>query len=344
MKTITIVGGGLAGLSLGIGLRQRGIPVVLWEAGHYPRHRVCGEFISGSGQDTVARLGLLDSIFEAGAAMARSAAFFSARTRFPARPLAVPAWCLSRFTLDALLADRFRKCGGELRENQRWQAQGVHEGAIRASGRRAQPVEAGYRWFGLKVHAKHVPLEADLEMHLSGNGYVGICRLKNDEVNVCGLFRRPAKTREQVPSWQQTLLGNPGSLLHGRLSGAVLDESSFCSVAGLSLQPRSARSMAECRLGDSLTMIPPVTGNGMSMAFEAAELAMEPLATYSRGQCSWTQAQQNIARSCDSAFRRRLAWAKWLQRIMFGPVFQESLAPLILRSAWLWRLMFANTR
>jgi len=47
MKSITIVGGGLAGLTLGIGLRQRGVPAALWEAGHYPRHRVCGVFICG---------------------------------------------------------------------------------------------------------------------------------------------------------------------------------------------------------------------------------------------------------------------------------------------------------
>ena len=49
---LTIVGGGLAGLTLGIGLRQRGVPVTVYEAGRYPRHRVCGEFISGRGQKT----------------------------------------------------------------------------------------------------------------------------------------------------------------------------------------------------------------------------------------------------------------------------------------------------
>ena len=43
---LTIAGGGLAGLSLGIALRSRGVPVRVIEAASYPRHRVCGEFIS----------------------------------------------------------------------------------------------------------------------------------------------------------------------------------------------------------------------------------------------------------------------------------------------------------
>ena len=55
---ITIVGGGLAGLSSGIALRRRGVPVNLHEAGVYPRHRVCGEFISGVSQCTFDSLGI----------------------------------------------------------------------------------------------------------------------------------------------------------------------------------------------------------------------------------------------------------------------------------------------
>ena len=50
MKPVTIVGGGLAGLTLGIALRENSVPVHIYEAGTYPRHRVCGEFISGRGQ------------------------------------------------------------------------------------------------------------------------------------------------------------------------------------------------------------------------------------------------------------------------------------------------------
>src|SRR6266852_4391729 len=100
LKPIKIIGGGLAGLTLGIGLRKQGVPVTVLEAGHYPRHRVCGEFISGRGQDVLERLGLRESFLEAGAILARTAAFFSGETQSPARPLLPPALCLSRFKMD----------------------------------------------------------------------------------------------------------------------------------------------------------------------------------------------------------------------------------------------------
>ena len=138
MKPITIVGGGLAGLTLGIGLRQRGIPATVWEAGHYPRARVCGEFISGRGQDTLARLDLWGLLVEAGAVFARTATFASPSASSPARPLPQPALCLSRSEMDSLLAENFRQWGGELRENQRWQEGEFGEGVVRATGRRLQ--------------------------------------------------------------------------------------------------------------------------------------------------------------------------------------------------------------
>src|SRR5437867_2656275 len=117
-KTITIVGGGLAGLTLGIGLRQRGIPVTVWEAGHYPRHRVCGEFISGRGQEALGRLGLVGALLQAGAVTAQTAAFFSVKASSPVRCLPAPALCLSRFTMDVLLAEQFQQTGGELRQKE----------------------------------------------------------------------------------------------------------------------------------------------------------------------------------------------------------------------------------
>lgn len=356
-KPIRIVGGGLAGLTLGIALRQLGIPVTIDEAGNYPRHRVCGEFISGRGQAAIARLGLGEVFVGAGAISAQTAAFFSATNATPPRALPSPAICLSRFHLDAALAKRFCELGGELRTGTRWPAAGVHasacadrlkpelqpEGLVRATGRRAQVEQGEARWFGLKLHARQVALTADLEMHFSPQGYVGLCRLADGEVNVCGLFRRRSGENAPVNS-RELLRGLPGSPLRERLAAAEFDEASFCAVAGLSLRPQRAAERHELCVGDAITMIPPVTGNGMSMAFESAELAVAPLAAWSRGEIFWSVAQPQIARACDEQFSRRLRWALWLQRLVLTPALQNPLTFLAARSDGFWRLAFDRTR
>jgi len=345
-KPITIIGGGLAGLTLGIGLRQREVPVTVWEAGRYPRHRVCGEFISGNGQSVLGRLGLLAQFEQAGAVHARTALFVCGSNRSLVRSLPVPALCLSRHEMDALLADSFQKLGGELLVNTRWAWDGNHEGVVHASGRRAGSVENNPRWFGVKAHvsrASSVNLEADLEMHVSPNGYIGVNRINGGEMNVCGLFRA-REGGPQPESKLDWLRGETGSLLHDRLGAAEFDPDSFCSVAGLQLKPQRAAAKPECCIGDALTMTPPVTGNGMSMAFESAELAIEPLTVYSRGRLDWPEARRQIAWNCDAAFSRRLAWARWLQWMMISPALQGRLGSRLLHSDWLWRLMFAQTR
>jgi flavin-dependent dehydrogenase len=342
-KPVQIVGGGLAGLTLGIALRKREIPVTIFEAGNYPRHRVCGEFISGRGQQTLARLGLREMLERAGAVNAATAAFFSAIRSTSPRALPADAICLSRFKLDAALAERFRETGGELLAGGRF-AENFGEGVVRATGRRAQAEEDGSRWFGLKVHARNVLLAADLEMHVSPLGYVGLCRVEGGAVNVCGLFRRRTGENAGPQNWREWLRGQFGSPLNRRLVAAEFEENSFCAVAGLSLRPQQAAARAEVCIGDAVTMIPPVTGNGMSMAFESAELAVAPLAAWSLDEMPWAGVRQKIARDCDAAFARRLAWAKWLQRLMLAPTLQNTLVALVARSDWFWRMAFERTR
>ena len=110
MHTVEIIGGGLAGLALGLGLRARGVPVRLIEAGNYPRHRVCGEFITGLDHDTRRELQLTDIL--AGARQARGVLWSE-----PGRPsvrhdLPEVALCLSRYRLDQAMASAFAAAGG----------------------------------------------------------------------------------------------------------------------------------------------------------------------------------------------------------------------------------------
>jgi 2-polyprenyl-6-methoxyphenol hydroxylase-like FAD-dependent oxidoreductase len=345
MKPVVIVGGGLAGLTLGIGLRQTGVPVTLYEAGSYPRHRVCGEFISGRGQEVLTRLGLLPLLESCGMRPAETAAWFqSGRSRAIRTDLPEPAWCVSRHPLDLRLAEEFVRLGGHLELRHRWTGSTKNEGIVMASGRRLQSSGDGWRWWALKTHVTNVAMEADLEMHLEPDGYVGLCRLSDGVVNVCGLFRSRGPQPDLAQTWRHRLQGSRNSALHSRLKDATFLDGTFASVAGIALQPQKATEQAEVRIGDALTLIPPVSGNGMSMALESAHLAVEPIRAFSQAKWAWTETQRQVAQTCDATFSRRLRWAGRLQWALFLPVPKSIAWSMASHQSALLRIGFALTR
>ena len=324
MKSITIVGGGLAGLTLGLLLRRKEVPVKLYEAGSYPRHRVCGEYLSGRALGVLDSLGLRSELRSLGAVESQDMVIARGSSALPCHRLAQPALCLSRYAFDRFLADEFSRSGGSIETRTRTPAEPL-EGIVLATGRQPSTTSEGWRWFGLKAHARGVTLDAGLEMHLSPHGYVGLCRIEDQQVNVCGLFRSRTPVPNLASSWKSWLCGEPASLLHQRLRQAEWNDASFSSIAALSLAPRKSSGQTGLRLGDALTMIPPVTGNGMSMAIEGAQLASDPLAEWSGGRMEWTSAAKKVGRLLDQTFAPRLRHARWLQYAMLDP-FTQSLA------------------
>lgn len=344
-RPITIVGGGLAGLSLGLFLRRAGVPVVILEAGNYPRHRVCGEFLSGRGQAILDELGLRPACDASGAREAITACFADHRTLGPVRRLPQPALCLSRYALDALMASAFLQLGGNLETGQRIPIPGPRPGWVRATGRRPAPPGGRWRWFGVKAHALGVATEADLEMHFSAGSYVGLCRLDADRVNVCGLFRRRGATETpRVTSPEDWLRGDPGSLRRHRLGSCPFDPDSVCAVGALNLRMPGPATPGEVSLGDALAVIPPLTGNGMSLALESARLAAKPLTQYTRGTLEWPEACAIIARLQRRQFGSRLRTAWMLQHLLGWPVVPGVLRTLLHHSDRAWRHLFAATR
>jgi 2-polyprenyl-6-methoxyphenol hydroxylase-like FAD-dependent oxidoreductase len=288
-------------------------------------------------------LGLEQKLLATNARDARDAAFFTPHSDGPPRTLPQPALCISRFILDDLIASHFRNLGGILCEGRRWQGD-FSEGIVRGTGRRTQPIVRGWRWLGLKAHARNLSMTADLELHCHAGGYVGLCRLSGGEANVCGLFRTRSPDPNLAQTWRRRLLGPENSALHQRLDRAIFQDDTFCSVAGLSIDPQSAADHPECCIGDALTMIAPLTGNGMSMAFESAAIAIAPLEAYSRGAMNWDESRRLIARRCDAAFRRRLFFGRVLQAALLRKGIGDVLVRLVGRSGALWRKFFEWTR
>jgi 2-polyprenyl-6-methoxyphenol hydroxylase-like FAD-dependent oxidoreductase len=317
-REICIVGGGLAGLTLGILLRRDEIPVQLHDAGTYPRHRVCGEFISGRGLEILRELNLPNLPVQS--AQARTLRFFNMHQSSGVLDLPEPALAIDRATLDEQLALEFERTGGVLHLNSRWTESFAAPGLVRATGRRLQRGNPN-GLLGVKAHARNVPLTSDLELHFSDAGYVGLSRQPNGSVNVCALFNsrdslkpvRQSSARELAELFTSKM----GEPLGQRLAQAEFNPATFAAVAGISLRREPAAAVPECRIGDSICMIPPMTGNGMSIALESAAIAAPFLREYALARVEWPEGRQRIARACDRAFGRRLAAAGLLQRICF---------------------------
>ena len=308
MHTVEIIGGGLAGLALGLGLRARGVPVRIIEAGEYPRHRVCGEFITGLDHDTRRELQLTDIL--AGARQARGVLWSE-----PGRPsvrhdLPEVALCLSRYHLDESMASAFAAAGGDLRTGCRGpsDAQPVR---IMASGRRPQ---AGSRWVGLKQHFHQLDLREDLELHLGQGAYVGLTRIEGRAVNVCGLFPRPGRG-EACGLIDRVRAAGLASLAL-RLESATPVEASACAVAGLDYG-RPASQLAA--LGDYHGLIPPFTGHGMTVAMQSAALAARRLEPWARGRFAWDETLALLQQDLRRRFARKLAWGRVLHPWLLAP-------------------------
>ena len=316
-QSIEIVGGGLAGLSLGLGLRRRGVPVTLFEAHGYPRHRVCGEFITGLDGVTIKRLGLAPIL--ADALRHRQVVWHHRNQTVQNQRLPVPALGFSRYRLDARLAEAFVETGGDLRVHTRVALEARPAGRVFATGRRPRPS----LWIGLKVHVRNVPRGGDLEVHLGDQAYVGLSGIEDGKVNACGLFRRRPISPGTPPAPAFGLLfhyleASGLTALAGRLCEGELDASSFCAVAAVNFQMEPFRPGRLC-LGDSFAMIPPFTGNGMAVALQSAALALDPLSEWARGGLAWADTVAAINRGLRRRFRARLASANLLHPFLLEP-------------------------
>jgi len=307
-RPIEIIGGGLAGLGLGLGLRARGVPVTIREAGTYPRHRVCGEFITGLDAWTRQTLALEPHL--ACARSARDVTWFEPGHKPLRHTLPEPALCLGRDRLDASLAAAFTAAGGELQTGERTDPV-PGPGRILACGRRPS---AASPWVGRKQHFRGLALHDDLELHLGDGAYVGLTRIDEDTVNVCGLFPRPGRRCDLAAQAAACGLAS----LAERLVRATPLPDSECAVAGLDYDTHPGATGEALSVGDHSSLIPPFTGHGMTIALQSAALAVDPLVDWSLGRRDWQDTATVVRRTLRARFRRRLAWGRrlhpWLVR------------------------------
>jgi flavin-dependent dehydrogenase len=338
---VAVIGGGPAGSSAAISASRFGASVVLLEAGDFPRHKVCGEFVSAESLDMLRDL--LGPVAAADAILRCAPVIDHVRLLLNGDSVTArvvpPALSVARYDLDFLLWQAANQGGVEARSSCEVRAlagngpfrldtpQGVLEAAavIVAAGRWSRfavrdPIPAGPKWIGLKAHFRELQAPRSTDLYFFEHGYCGVQPTANDVVNACAMVRS-----DRATSLEDVLALHPSLAQRRRLWQAITDPVTTSPLIHRTPQPVKDNLIF---VGDAAAFIDPFVGDGISIALRSGRFAAASLAPFLGGArsledaCGEYQAtyQQHIAPlfSTASRIRRILSFPKPLQAAAFA--------------------------
>ncbi len=341
---IAVIGAGPAGSSAAAALATLGWQVLLIERDRFPRHKVCGEFLSPESQATLDELGTFADLAALHPVQLKKVQLFSRQGSELVVPLPQMGWGVSRYAMDTALAQCAERRGATL-----WQestatalsrSTGIHKLTIRRDGETidvyaravllaggravtakllAEPTAARTNRLnvGIKAHYAGASMPAQVDLYLFDGGYVGINPVESGAVNVCLLASYAAFAKAgRDPIGMIEWIAGQNPAFARRLHDTVLLQESVCSVAAVDTGLPSRPWNGVACIGDAATMIPPLSGDGMAMALHAAALCVPHADAYLRGAIDEATWERRYTTEWHRAFDRRLRAARSLQALL----------------------------
>jgi flavin-dependent dehydrogenase len=346
---LAIIGGGPAGTAAAITAARGGAHALVLERGRFPRHKVCGEFISPEGVALLAGLGLDDLVHRA-PRIAYARIF--AETAVAETALLPAAAAISRYELDDALWRRAAECGADCR--QQVEARAItgtgpftvttsagdfSAGAVvNASGRwsnlrRSQLVRRQQeKWVGWKAHFRERGPASSVDLYFFPGGYCGVQPLGDGQVNACAMVRA-----ESAASMEQVLA------LHPRLAERSREwqqASETVATSPLVFAPAEAEEDGVLFAGDAAGFIDPFVGDGISLALRSGTMAAEALA----GKRSAGEAAAIYRRQYERELLPLFRNAGWLRRLASIPRALQGPLMAVLRSPRVTAFLIGRTR
>ncbi|HUB59923.1 MAG TPA: FAD-dependent monooxygenase [Puia sp.] len=336
---VIIAGGGLAGLALSIQLARSGYTVALLEKETYPYHKVCGEYLSLESWNFLEELGL--PLSDWNLPVIRQLLVSAPDGNSITHALPLGGFGISRYKLDSAMAAIARSEGVELKEATKVTdmrfgqsmftvrtSDGVFCSKI-ACGTYGKRSNLDIKWqrafirkksgrlnnyVGVKYHVR-TDIPADLiSLHNFRDGYCGISRIEDEKCCLCYITkaRNLRKSGNSIPEMERQILRqNP--FLEKIFSSANFLFPQPVTVSQISYERRTRVEDHVLLIGDAAGMIPPLAGNGMSMALHGSKLAYRCIDTFLKGQVARYELEQEYADQWNRQFGRRLLMGRLLQ-------------------------------
>jgi flavin-dependent dehydrogenase len=351
---IAVIGAGPAGASAAITAARFGASVALLESGEFPRHKVCGEFVSAESLDVLRDLLRLQSI---AAPVLRDAPVINRVRlllggRVVTARVAPSALSIARYDLDFLLWQAAQQAGVHTQsscEVHAVQGNGPFEldtssGAIQAAsvivaaGRWSRfvprtPLPGGPKWIGLKAHFREDRPPRSTDLYFFDHGYCGVQLVDDTTVNACAMVRS-----DRATSLDEVFALHPALAERSRNWQAITEPVTTAPLIYRAPQPVKGNMMFA---GDAAAFIDPFVGDGISIALRSGRMAAMSLRAFLDGRSSLELALEDYENGYERQFvpliaaasriRDVLSWSASVRMIAFEFLRVPGLMPYVIR-------------
>ena len=364
---LIVVGGGPAGCAAAISATRSGASVLLLERGRFPRHKVCGEFVSAESLDLLENLlaPAHRSLIHQALRIAHGRIFVEAAEL--TAEISPPAASITRFDLDAALWDSCGCVGVERRTDcvvQSVEGMGPFRlttrgeslearVVINATGRWSNLTSAATRarvtkerWIGLKAHFREVPLPVcpSVDLYFFDGGYCGVQPVgpvgQNGSamaVNACAMVRADIAT-----DLQEVLKLHPALRERSQTWQPLMDPVSTSPLVFHQPEPVQHKML---QAGDSATFVDPFIGDGISLALRSGNLAGECLSRFLRDECALETAAADYSRRYQTRLAPVFRASSRLRSLLRWPgVVRRPVLSLLERTPSITRRLVKMTR
>jgi flavin-dependent dehydrogenase len=347
---VLIAGGGLAGLVSGIHLAKKGVPVTIIEKETYPRHKVCGEYISNEivpylnwlGADIAMLFPIDISNFE----------FSVTSGKKISAHLPLGGKGLSRYALDNFLYEVAVKQGCKIVydtinnihfENDVFTVTtttATYNSSIvlGAYGKRSAIDQAMERdfirkkspWLAVKAHYDGDFDCTTVALHNFPGGYCGVSKTETGALNICYLADYATfKQYKNIEEYQREVLYK-NKWLKNILTGSTMTFERPLAISQISFDAKSAVENNILMMGDTAGLIHPLCGNGMAMAIHSAKIASELVLQFTEGNISRKELEKQYSNAWRKNFSKRMATGRLIAKILAKPYLSKQLFRLLI--------------
>ncbi|WP_299129147.1 NAD(P)/FAD-dependent oxidoreductase [uncultured Winogradskyella sp.] len=325
---VVVIGGGLAGLCCAIHLAKHQFTVILIEKNKYPKHKVCGEYVSNEVLPYLEYLGF--NPFECGAKRISKFELTTHNNKKIEANLPLGGFGMSRYQMDFQLYKLALSLGvlilqdtvvDTIFQNNAYQIKTKSNKSITskitigAFGKRSN-LDAKFNrdfikkkspYLGVKIHVSGNFPEDKVALHNFKGGYCGVSKVENNHINLCYITNYEAfKRHKDIQAFQDAVVFQNSALKHIFKNTNLVFKKPL-TISQISFETKNPVENHMLMCGDSAGMIHPLCGNGMGMAIRSAKMASESVIDFLNGVIvSRAQLEKTYTKTWHKTFGFRL--------------------------------------